>query len=191
MLFSSRDGEHTGPTYVYIILFLGWLAWFSAFLSRKRATGARQINKRARWGILLEVAGFALLWQGRFWEKGPGWRLIPAVVLLASAALLSWSGVNALGRQWRVDAGLNPDHQLIRSGPYSLVRHPIYASMLCLLLGTGLIVAPWPLFLLALLIFLIGTEIRVRIEDALLASQFGEEFTNYKHRVPAYIPWLH
>ena len=62
--------------------------------------------------------------------------------------------------------------------------------MLCMLLGTGLILTPWPLFVAAILIFLVGTEIRVRIEDGLLASQFGEDFTAYKHKVPAYIPWL-
>jgi protein-S-isoprenylcysteine O-methyltransferase Ste14 len=178
------------PTYVYLVLLLGWLAWFSAFLSRKRAPDARKVNKQARWGILLEGVGFALVWQGRFWAREPGWKLVPAAVLLLSAALLSWAGVAALGRQWRVDAGLNPDHQLICSGPYSLLRHPIYASMLCLLLGTGLILTPFVLFLPAVSIFLVGTEIRVRIEDALLASQFGEQFTEYKRKVPAYIPWL-
>jgi protein-S-isoprenylcysteine O-methyltransferase Ste14 len=177
-------------TYIYIILLLGWVAWSSAFLSRKRATGARQIKKQARWGMLLEGIGFALIWQGRFWERAPGWKLVPALLLLVSAALLSWTSVASLGRQWRIDAGLNPDHQLVRSGPYSLLRHPIYASMLCLLLGTGLVLAPWPLFLSALFIFLIGTEIRIRIEDGLLASHFGEEFAAYKRQVRAYIPWL-
>src|SRR3954469_398831 len=165
------------PTYVYLILSLGWLAWFSAFLTRKRAPHAWKINKQARWGILLEGVGFGLVWQGRFLAREPGWKLAPAAVLLVAASLLSWTGVAAIGRQWRVDAGLNPDHQLIRSGPYSLVRHPIYASMLCLLIGTGLILTPLVLFLPALSIFVVGTEIRIRIEDALLASQFGEQFT--------------
>src|SRR3954467_7944583 len=149
-------------------LFLAWLAWFSAFLFRKRASGARQIKKQARWGILLEGVGFALVWQGRFWGHEPGWKLVPALVFLIGAPILSWTGVAALGRQWRIDAGLNPDHQLVRSGPYSIVRHPIYASMLCMLLGTGLILTPWPLLVAAILIFLAGTEIRVRIEDGLL-----------------------
>ena len=178
------------PIYAYIILFGAWLAWFSAFLSRKRATGAAQTKKQARWGILLEGIAFALLWQGRFWERRPGWKLVPATVLLASAVLLAWTGVSALGRHWRIDAALNSDHRLVRSGPYSFVRHPIYASMLCMLLGTGLLLTPWQLFLPAICIFLIGTEIRVRIEDALLASHFGEQFTAYKRKVPAYIPWL-
>jgi protein-S-isoprenylcysteine O-methyltransferase Ste14 len=176
--------------YVYAVLSVGWLAWFSAFLTRKRAPHARKINKQARWGILLEGVGFAMIWQGRFWAREPGWKLVPAAVLLVLAATLSWTGVAALGRQWRVDAGLNPDHQLIRSGPYSFVRHPIYASMLCLMLGTGLILTPFVLFVPAVCIFLVGTEIRVRIEDALLAAHFGEHFTEYKRKVPAYIPWL-
>ena len=178
------------PIYVYMILTLGWLAWFAAFLTRKRAPRAWKINKQARWGILLEGIGFGLVWQGRFWAREPGWRIFPAALLLIAAALLSWTGVAALGRQWRVDAGLNPDHQLIRSGAYSLVRHPIYASMLCLLLGTGLMLTPLVVFLPALFIFLVGTEIRVRIEDGLLAAQFGDKFTGYKRKVPAYIPWL-
>ena len=178
------------PRYVYLVLFISWIAWVSAFLVRKRGTGASQVNTRARWGILLEGLGFALLWQGHFWERNPGWRLIPAIALFLVAILLSWTGVTALGRQWRVDAALSPDHRLVRSGPYAIVRHPIYASMLCLLLGTGLVVSPWPLFVPALALFLAGTEIRVRVEDGLLAAHFGDEFAAYKRSVPAYIPWL-
>lgn len=150
---------------------------------------ARQINARARWGVLLEAVAFGLLWQGHFWERDPGWRLIPAIALFVLSAGLSWTGVAALGQQWRIDAGINPDHQLVRSGPYSIVRHPIYASMLCLLLGTGIILAPWPLLLSALALFVVGTEIRIHIEDSLLAAQFGD-FAGYKGSIPAYIPWL-
>ena len=178
------------PLYSYAILLIAWVAWFSAFVFRKPAAHAARTNKHARWGIALEATAFALICQGRFWLRNPGWKLAPAVLLLASAALLSWTAVTALGPHWRIDAALNPDHQLIRSGPYSLVRHPIYASMLCVLLGTGLLIAPWFLFLPAIAVFLIGTEVRVRVEDALLASQFGPEFTAYQRAVPAYIPWL-
>ena len=58
---------------------------------------------------------------------------------------ISWTG--ALGRQWRIDAGLSADHQLITSGPYRFVRHPIYTSMLSILLGTGFLITPWWLLL--------------------------------------------
>jgi protein-S-isoprenylcysteine O-methyltransferase Ste14 len=98
--------------------------------------------------------------------------------------------VRALGRQWRIDAGLNPDHELVTSGPYRVVRHPIYTSMLCVLSGTGFLIAPLPILLLSTLVFIAGAEIRMRIEDKLLASRFGERFEDYRRRVPAYIPFV-
>jgi protein-S-isoprenylcysteine O-methyltransferase Ste14 len=62
--------------------------------------------------------------------------------------------------------------------------------MLCLLLGTGFLIIPLPVLLLSVVPFMIGTEIRVRVEDALLAANLGESFEEYKRGVPAYIPFL-
>ena len=76
------------------------------------------------------------------------------------------------------------------SGPYRLVRHPIYTSMLFLLVGTGLMVTPLPMLLLSVAVFMFGTEIRVRIEDRLLAARFGDRFQQYKSRVAAYVPFV-
>ena len=76
------------------------------------------------------------------------------------------------------------------SGPYRLVRHPIYTSMLFLLCGTGLMITRLPLLLMATTVFMLGTEIRVRIEDRLLASRFGDRFRPYQRSVPAYIPFV-
>jgi protein-S-isoprenylcysteine O-methyltransferase Ste14 len=55
----------------------------------------------------------------------------------------------------------------------------------------GLIVTPLPLLALALVFFMAGTEFRVRIEDALLASRFGSAFEDYRRRVAAYIPFVY
>ena len=103
---------------------------------------------------------------------------------------LVWSAVKNLGKQWRVDAALNQDHDLVKTGAYSLVRHPIYASMLGMLLASGLMWTWWPLLPVAIAVFLAGTEIRVRDEDRLLAGRFPEPFAFYKARAPAYIPFL-
>lgn len=111
-------------------------------------------------------------------------------MFLTLASLLSWTATRALGRHLRFDAALTPDHQLVRSGPYRILRHPIYTSMFCLLRGTGFIVTPIPLLLAATAIFIAGTEIRVRIEDGLLASRFGAEFREYQRSVSAYIPFV-
>jgi protein-S-isoprenylcysteine O-methyltransferase Ste14 len=160
-------------------------------LAKRSPQPAQKLDRRARWGILLVAISYSIVLQGRFWERSlPFWRLSVSVLFLVLAGILSWSGTRFLGRQWRVDAGLNADHELVMTGPYRVVRHPIYASMLCLLCGTAFMIAPLLLFLIALLIFICGTEIRVRVEDNLLASRFGEQFRSYQRSVPAYIPFV-
>lgn len=178
--------------YIYSILAVGWLAWSLPFLiARRSSEPAAEVDRRARWGIVLVGISYAILWQGRFWERPfSAWRVAAGACFLTLAALLSWTSTRALGRQWRVDAGLSSDHELVMTGPYRIIRHPIYTSMLCVLLGTGFMVSSWPLFLLAFVVFIVGTEIRVRIEDKLLASRFGDRFSAYQRSVGAYIPFV-
>jgi protein-S-isoprenylcysteine O-methyltransferase Ste14 len=180
------------PAYAYIVVIAGWLIWLTPFVLAKRSSQpVQELDRRARWGILLVGIAYAIVWQGHFWERPFSlWRVPLAIVFLLLACVLSWSGTRFLGRQWRVDAGLNADHELVMTGPYRVVRHPIYASMLCLFCGTAFMITSLVLFLPALVIFILGTEIRVRVEDSLLASRFGEQFAAYKNRVSAYIPFL-
>jgi protein-S-isoprenylcysteine O-methyltransferase Ste14 len=93
-----------------------------------------------------------------------------------------------LGRHWRIEAGLNTDHELVQHGIYSVVRHPIYTSMLLATVGTGLILAPLYLLPVSVLLYVVGTGIRVRFEEGLLAERFGEEFWEYRRGVAAYLP---
>jgi protein-S-isoprenylcysteine O-methyltransferase Ste14 len=180
------------PAYAYFILAAGWLLWAMPFFLIRRGTkqSPAKLDRRARWGIVLQAVAYTLLWQNRFWARSPGvWRISASVLFFLLGAALVWSAIRALGRQWRIDAGLNSDHELVRTGAYAIVRHPIYTSMLCLLLGAGLIVTPWPVLLIAVAVLLIGTEIRVRVEDALLADHFGEQFREYRNSVGAYLPF--
>lgn len=177
--------------YEYVLVIGGTILWALPFpLAGFHGRSALRLDRRARWGVLLECVGYTLLWQGSFWTRATlAGRDALAAVLIATACVISWTAARALGRQLRVDAALGPQHELVRSGPYGLVRHPIYTSMLCLLLGTGVVVAPWYLFLGGAAVFLIGTEIRMRVEEALLAAQFGEQFEAYRHTVPRLIPF--
>jgi len=141
--------------------------------------------------MLLQFVAFTLLWQGHFWTRALTlWRIVLSVALFALAALLSWTSSRALSGHLRADAALGAGHKLVRSGPYALTRNPIYTSMLLVLCAIAVVITGWKLFLAALLIFILGTEIRVRTEEKLLASCFGDEFQAYKRDVPAYIPFL-
>ncbi len=183
------------PAYAYTILGVGWLIFVTPFLllyAKRNKEPAVKVDRRARWGMLFIAAAYTLVWQGNFWTRWLGsWRIVVSVLFLVVGSVLSWTSTRALGRQWRLEAGLNAEHELVRSGPYGLIRHPIYTSMFCTLLGTGLMLAtPLSLLLPSFLLLTIGTEIRVRIEERLLASRFGDQFLDYQRRVPAYIPFL-
>jgi protein-S-isoprenylcysteine O-methyltransferase Ste14 len=178
------------PGYVYVLLVAGVVVWFLPFpLTGWSRKSPQTRDPRARWGILLEVAAYAIVWQGHFWRMPlPPWRLILSILFLVLANLLSWTSTRALGRYLRFEAALDADHQLVRSGPYRILRHPMYTSMLCLILGTGFVLAAPLIFAIAIVVFVIGTEIRVQIEDRLLGDRFGEEFCEYRRTTRAYIP---
>jgi protein-S-isoprenylcysteine O-methyltransferase Ste14 len=178
--------------YQYGIISAGWFIWGLPFLLIKRKSQTpTKLDRRARWGIIFEAIAYSLLWQNKFWERSPvTWRIVLCVLFLALAGLLSWTSSRTLGNQWRFDAGLNADHKLVREGAYSVVRHPIYTSMFCMLLGMGFMTASMPFLAAAVVFFIIGTEIRVRIEDKLLAERFGDEFLDYRRKVGAYIPFV-
>jgi len=179
------------PVPSLIALAAVWVVWSIPFVGLPKAEGPTTIDKRARWGIVLEGVGFSFVWSYFAWAGTiPVWRWVAAVPFLLAAPVLSWTSARMLGRQWRFDAGLNADHTLVQRGAYRVVRHPIYASMFALLLGTGLLLSRLRFVALAAGFFVIGTEVRVRIEDALLASRFGATFEAYKARVPAYIPFI-
>jgi len=180
------------PLYAVAVLFAGLIVWLLPFvLTGWSKQQPQKRDSRWRWGIALEVAAYLLLLFG---QRGavtvPSSRLAAALLLFTLASLLSWTSTRTLGRFLRFEAAVDTDHQLIRSGPYRIVRHPIYASMLCLFLGMAAMVATPLSFAIALLPFLAGTEIRVRVEDRLLAGHFGEEFREYQRTTRAYIPLL-
>ena len=183
-------------TVALLELGLCWVAWSLAFVKpRKQAAGKKKVARApaSTWGILLVMVSFALTWsyvRPAGFEKSI-WSLIASMVLGPLSVALAWAATRHLGKQWRYEAALSEDHELIQTGPYRWVRHPIYTSMLGMLLATG---AAWtwePMFVAAIMVFLVGTEIRVRAEDRLLAERFQDSFIAYRSRVRAYIPFVH
>jgi protein-S-isoprenylcysteine O-methyltransferase Ste14 len=168
-----------------------WALGLCPFLSRAKQQSSRPsvIAPKARWGIALQILAFLLV-SILLLKPKPEGVLVAAIVILPLSVLLGWRAVVHLGKQWRIQAGLYSDHELVRTGPYKVVRHPIYVALLGMLIGTGLVVSWWPIVILAGVLFISGMEIRIRAEDALLADRFGEAFDNYRAAVAAYIPFL-
>lgn len=172
-----------------------WIVWWYPFLFR-----APHVQKRpsitlawpSRIGLVLETAAFflAVLFHVPFDSPISTVWAIVAMIPGPIAVWMGWTAVHHLGRQFRIQAGLYEDHQLVRTGPYDVVRHPIYSSMLALLLGMVIAMTPLLWAVVAVTLYIVGTEIRVRTEDGLLRSRFRNEFAAYYRKVPAYIPFV-
>jgi protein-S-isoprenylcysteine O-methyltransferase Ste14 len=110
------------------------------------------------------------------------------IVLAIVSVWFCFRSAKMLGKQWALVARVIEGHQLITTGPYGMVRNPIYLAMLGMLVATGLALASWPALLGSLLVFMAGTKIRIESESRLLRTAFGAEFNDYARRVPALFP---
>ncbi|HVI57751.1 MAG TPA: isoprenylcysteine carboxylmethyltransferase family protein [Luteimonas sp.] len=105
-------------------------------------------------------------------------------ILGASLAIFSRA---LLGRNWSATVQLKKDHELITSGPYRLIRHPIYTGLLVLFLGNAIMVGDWR-GLLAVAIVFASFWRKLRLEESWLAELFGEPYRMYQARTKALIP---
>jgi protein-S-isoprenylcysteine O-methyltransferase Ste14 len=179
----------------WVELMVCWFAWIYPFLFRAPHFQKRPSvtsSKPSMVGLSLEALAIFVAFVFRLPPGVPpgALRVAASAMFAILAAVLSWTSVAHLGRQFRIRAGLYEDHRLIRTGPYGVVRHPIFASLLSALLCTLLLLTPWQWCVVSLALFLVGTEIRIRTEERLLASRFPEDFPEYRRHVPAYLPFL-
>jgi protein-S-isoprenylcysteine O-methyltransferase Ste14 len=190
------------PTLVFVVVMICWVVFAGVFILRQKPPRPPD-QKRDRGsliGVALQGISYALVWgihRPAFTPIVSGNRpiaIVGGVVAIMAAIGSVWlimSAVKTLGKEWSLTARLIEGHKLATSGPYAYVRHPIYAGLLGMLVATGLAVSHWISLLAALLIFFIGTVIRVRSEDRLLREAFGEQFENYAQRVSAIVPGLY
>jgi protein-S-isoprenylcysteine O-methyltransferase Ste14 len=171
---------------------------FFAFVIRamrgRRAEENGRREARSRVGIVVQSIGIGMAGLGPIRPTLP-WASLPAVagyaavlLLMGSAVALFASSSATLGKNWSFEARTLDDHQLIRSGPYAHVRHPIYSAMLLFLLGLAAATGHWVQLLLAVPLFLAGTKIRTDAEDRLLEESFGDAFRQYRNGTPALFP---
>jgi protein-S-isoprenylcysteine O-methyltransferase Ste14 len=178
-----------------IELFLCWAAWSLAFVRPSREAKKQKESATAsvsRWGLFLVMLGYACTWayiRPQHFEKSVA-ALVVSMVLAPISVVLVWRATRHLGKQWRYVAALSQDHELVTTGPYAVIRHPIYTSMFGMLLATNFAWTWWPMSIAAVVFFILGTEVRVRAEEGLLAAGFGEKFTAYRARTRAYLPFI-
>lgn len=94
-----------------------------------------------------------------------------------------------LGGNWSAVVTIKDNHELVRRGPYRLVRHPIYAGMLLGLAGTALVFGEYRC-LAGLLVAFLSFLLKYKLEERYLVEEFGDAYRGYRKRVKALIPFV-
>jgi protein-S-isoprenylcysteine O-methyltransferase Ste14 len=113
-------------------------------------------------------------------------RIIGSALTIIGLAFALWARFY-LGSNWSAYITLELDHKLIRTGPYAIVRHPIYAGFMTALIGSVLNFGHMRSFIAAVMVILAWTY-KSGLEETFMRDHFGIEYDQYCHDVKRFIP---
>lgn len=178
-------------------LWLGWIAiWLLWAIRTKPAQRRESVSSRLSYTIAVVAGGFAMFadevqapWMNRVILPRDLWIAWLGIAITAAGLLFAtWARVH-LGGNWSGAVTVKFDHQLIRTGPYRFVRHPIYTGLVLAMLGTALDRRQVRGFVAAAL-FYFGFTIKRRIEDGYMRETFGSQYDDYMRSTGALFPRL-
>jgi protein-S-isoprenylcysteine O-methyltransferase Ste14 len=148
--------------------------------------------------LAVMVLAFYLLFRTSFGIDILDRRFIPYDLRIQYVGIaLTWLGIAfaiwaryCIGANWSGRVTLKVDHQLVQSGPYAFVRHPIYTGLLMANAGAALFIGQWRC-LLAILIFLIEMSRKAAKEEVFMVAEFGDRYVEYRKRAGFLVPRLH
>lgn len=178
------------PWYVFAVY------WVITALRVKRTKAMEKSADRIA-TIVAMGAGFVLLFDGKVRLGWLDLRFVPTESWIAWAGIaLTYIGVAlavwaryCIGEYWSARVTLKEGHRLIRSGPYGLVRHPIYTGLLIAVIGTALVLGEWR-GLLGVVLVLVTHARKAQREEKLLISEFGDEYQGYRRVTGFFLPRL-
>jgi protein-S-isoprenylcysteine O-methyltransferase Ste14 len=180
----------------YLFAIIPWLL-FSAYweLAGKNAAAAKSAESRASRGVHVFLANAALILEvvpirglGRFLPASYFWLSAGVVVELAGLWIAIWAR-RALGRNWSGEISIKEGHELIQSGPYRRLRHPIYTGLLIMYVGTALVTGEW-LAVVGVAIAGFAYWRKISLEEANLNVAFGADYDAYRRTTWALVPGL-
>ena len=188
--------------YIKIGLKITWLMllsyWFISGLNTKKVKNQEPVFKRflQYWlpliiAVLLlgpgEWFGHSLLRES-FVPHDDFTGTIGLLLCVTGAFIACWARYK-LGKNWSLSIQKKENHELIKNGIYTIVRHPIYTGLLILFIGNTLIVGDYR-GILAVIIVFISFWFKLIKEEKLLTETFGNQYLAYKKRTKALIPFV-
>jgi len=188
------------PT-VYRYLFPAmWFAWAVYWWISSRAVKAtvqrESPTSRFAYIVPLIAAGYLLAARSvrvpfldeRFVARSP-WTFGVASALTAAGLLFAVWARRHLGANWSGTVTIKQGHELIVTGPYAFVRHPIYTGLLVAIAGSALAVGEWR-GVAAIALAALSFAMKLRLEERFMEQQFGDAYREYRRRVPALVPFI-
>lgn len=193
-------------TLIYVSFVLTLADWFAA-LRKGQAVTLLPERGGCKWPLWTQVAmiilGLALCiplfyfgWIPLFHvpsNAAPTLGVVGLILYLTGFAFVLWAR-RTLGKFWGLSTSHNvkllDDHQIIQSGPYAFVRHPMYFGWWAAMLGLTLLYPVWAVFLL-FIFSLISFAGRARREESALKERFGNLWLEYKKRTRFLIPFIY
>jgi protein-S-isoprenylcysteine O-methyltransferase Ste14 len=172
------------------------LYWLVSAIGNKATQRRESTSSRLAYVLPLVVGGVLLAWRSPPWAGALSLRLWPRslllfwiglAVLVAGLGFAVWARVH-LGRNWSGAVTVKEGHELIRTGPYGYVRHPIYTGILTGVIGT-VICSGTLRAALGFLIIAVALTRKLRTEEALMRETFPDQYQKYCDAVPALVPF--
>ena len=149
-----------------------------------------------RYGIVfVEVIGFTLMFDGdadigvlghKVFPRIFGVTVVGIVLVWAGIALAIWARWH-LGQYWSGRITIKEDHKLIRTGPYARLRHPIYSGLDLAAIGSALAIDHWRC-VAGVCVVILGFCVKAKREEAMLSTQFGEDFEEHRRQTGFLLP---
>jgi protein-S-isoprenylcysteine O-methyltransferase Ste14 len=183
--------------YLFPTLWLGWAAYWWALSRRVKIAVRREplpsrllhIGPLLLAALLLSVPGRSLPVLGERLLPQGAWPFWAGSALTAGGLLFAVWARRQLGGNWSGTVTIKQDHELITSGPYGIVRHPIYTGLLLAFAGSALARGDG-CGVLALMLAFWALWRKLRLEERWLRDEFGDSFQVYRRRVAALVPFL-
>jgi len=173
-----------------------WIYWHVAAFGTKPAQRSESIASRLSHIVPLvlaiglfirpEMAGPAL--GSPILQRAESFDIAGAVLVAAGLGFAVWARVHLAGN-WSGTVTLKQDHELVRSGPYALVRHPIYTGLLLAAIGTVVAIDRWSA-LVALALMAAAFLRKIAIEERFMADAFGPAYADYSRTTARLVPYL-
>lgn len=178
--------------WVSAVLWILFIAYWSAVAGNSASTRLSESAASRRLHQLLMYGALALAFVrvpglGRRWLPNTWWIAVVGLIIHISSALLAVWARRHLGRNWSGAISAKADHELICTGPYRFLRHPIYSAMLGMFLGTALVSGALH-GLLSMIIITVAYLRKIRIEEQHLRAIFGSAYDEYRRKSWALIP---